>query len=181
MYHQKRLITLLQEERDRCDRKIKWIKSVLPGLPEGYLGFTNNNYYHIVKKNGTRTQTILPKHSKEHMEIVYRLQLKRYIAKAFPILENNIKFYDQLLKHIKKYDIKSIQALLPQHYRNFRTSPLMLDGDIDAEEWAAQEYKHNPAFPSDMIHKSSGGPFHPLKSRSHDCYDAGTSRFVFSI
>lgn len=166
MYQQKRLIKLLHEELDRCNRKIKWMKSVLPGLPEGYLGFTNNNYYHIIKKNGIRVQTMLPQGSKTDMDTVYSLQLKRHIVKALPILENNVKFYGQLLKHIRKYDIKAIHSLLPQHYQKFCTSPLMLDGDIDPEEWCNQNYHQNQGFPADLIHKSVGGLFTRSKAEA---------------
>lgn len=153
MYHQKKLIQMIQFEQKRCSEKINQLEALLANAPAGYLGYTNNNFYHVIKNNGSRTQKRLRKDD----AFLDSLKEKRYLSKAFPILRNNLKFYNELLENINAYDIISLQAALPKHYHEFNCSKFMLKGDINPESWDKTPYKRNPAFPDKLVHRSANG------------------------
>lgn len=166
IYHQKELIRLLQFEQERCAERIAQLERILPSLPEGYLAFTNNNYYQVIKRPGIRQQKIISRKAKDHFLFINALREKRYIAKALPILKNNLKFYNVLLKNIKEYDALAIQAALPRHYHDFDCSSIMLKGDVNPERWAKANYRQNTVFRENLIHCSVSGLLTRSKAES---------------
>lgn len=166
MYHQKKLIKMLEFEQARCAAKLEQLERAIENAPAGYLAFTNNNYYHVIKHHGQRVQKIIPKNNAESLQFVNSLREKRYITKALPILRNNLKFYNKLLENIKEYDVIALQAALPRHYQEYNCSKLMLKGDINPEVWSKASYTTNSAFTERLIHKSAKGLMTRSKAES---------------
>lgn len=140
---------------------LKAYREAMNRMPEGRLGVKNIRgkwrYYHIDEK--TRKQTYIPK---TQLELIHQLKQKRWIKKAIKIMEKNLKFQEEILKHYEPYDHHYLQKLLPQSDSDKILEEYEYDVLPDLDKWAATPYRKNPYHPEELRHTTSFG----LKVRS---------------
>lgn len=163
MYLQQELLERVKYEQLRSTQKAQQLQQELSVLPSGHLSFRSNHYYHVLQKDGTRKEKVIPPND---FQLIRDLQEKRHIQKALPILKNNIKAYDNFLAKFQPYDILDIHKTIPVPYKDFDCSPLLLAGDIHPEIWKTEDYATNTSHPEHLIHHSEGGIITRSKSEA---------------
>jgi len=131
-------------------------RKTLSSLPKGRLvakRIKGRIYYYQVDEK-TRKEKYIPK---GNLELIHQLKEKRWLKKVIKIMEQNIKAQKQLLKVYQPYDSRTMEALLPDSYRNDFLKEYARSIQPDLEKWENENYRKNPYHQDELIHTTSFG------------------------
>ena len=157
MYQQSALLYSIGNELQREQDLYHQLQQRQQQLPSGYLAHINDHLYRVVRTPEETKQLIIPSSWNGSRQLIKELQEKRYIAKALPVLQNNLKALNKFQKIFQIYDPESIRTSLPSCYADFDISALLLDGDICPKLWAASVYPKNTGYLKELKYQSEGG------------------------
>lgn len=166
MYDQMRMMRLVDKEIARTGAKIDWMENKLTELPEGSLLERGDYLYRLHYEGGRQKHIIIPQGYMERDELIKDLCDRRYISRALPILQRNLRCCRDFRDSFKIYDLKAMGASLPRVYRDHDCSEMLLQGDIDPAAWASADYECNKAYPERKRYRSEGGVWVRSKSEA---------------
>jgi len=149
-------IEITKMDMELQKKLLKAFRETLATLPKGRLSAKRVKgriyYYHIDEE--TRKQTYIPKSNRS---LVYQLKEKRWYKKAIRIMERNLKAQEEILRNYRAYDVKSLQEILPDSYRDEFLEEYQNRVCQNLHKWAEETYRKNPYHEDELIHTTSFG------------------------
>lgn len=172
---QLRLKQMMQRELKRYETLRVKLEKQQHTLPAGSIVVKSGQLYRAVRENGKQYFAML---TPDESDLIYQLKKKRYISKALPILEKQIKNCKRFVQNALVYDPESIRQDLPLQYHDISDLPIFLEGDINPDEWTTAEYRSNP-MPISTPHFTARGI--KTRSKSEEIIGTRLEDFGFSI
>lgn len=149
---------LVANDLARCEALYKRFSRQLPTLPKGSLVLRCGTYYRAVREDGKQYFAML---SEAESDLIHSLKLKRYISKSLAQLHQRIAADKNYLAAASFYDPETVRSKLPIQYSDIADLDIFLSGDVNPDQWKAENYQSNPMTIA-IPHLTPGG----LKMRS---------------
>ena len=162
MKNQMQFTDMARRESARIEKLLTRMEARYSELPTGSLNKKGEYYYRVYYEGKQKRDIIIPDWYDGRQELIDELCERRYISAAMPVLKKNLQCLKRLQRDFRIYDPQEIRARLPRAYNEYDLGGVCLQGDIDPQRWASENYECNEAYPERKIYKSEGG----LRTRS---------------
>lgn len=152
----------MKYEHDMLDKQINSIKEQLKLLPSGKLVCSQNGEYQKWYQSDGHKKVYIPKANKQLAE---QLATKKYLSLLLEDLESEKKAIHFYLRHNSSHR-KSEKLLTGDSEIKKLLTPYFLPVSEELSTWSKTEYKTNPNYPEQLVHKGSSGIFVRSKSES---------------